>query len=205
MRTVCFLYPRVSKNVRNLCKCLNHVCVSPGRLDLEVVKDLGVEKWEDNHLLQSWDVTRKSSNAIKPHLRRKGKEGKREGWRWEIMRCQKKKGSGWGGERRWWNKERTKVAAGCSVSLSECTTRLNSPTDRWPWDQCLPDLLLRSSCLCESPEDRLYAGRTDDTWQEEPTQTQSTKLGTMTDNTNSDNVMNYASDSCAKDWNRLKK
>lgn len=53
--------------------------MSPGRLDLEVVKDFGVEKWEDNHLLQSGDVTRQTADAAKAHLGREGRDGGERG------------------------------------------------------------------------------------------------------------------------------
>lgn len=56
--------------------CVLAMCVSPGRLDLEVVKHLRVEEREDDHLLQSCDVTRQTSDAVKPHLRKV--DGKRK-------------------------------------------------------------------------------------------------------------------------------
>lgn len=56
------------------------LCVSPGRLDFEVVKHLRVEEREDDHLLQSCDVTRQTSDAVKPHLRKRtGREKRHEG------------------------------------------------------------------------------------------------------------------------------
>lgn len=61
------------------------MCVSPGRLDLEVVKHLRVEEREDDHLLQSCDVTRQTSDAAKPHLRKA--DGKRKMTPREAGKC----------------------------------------------------------------------------------------------------------------------
>lgn len=67
--------------------CVLATCVSPGRLDLEVVKHLRVEEREDDHLLQSCDVIRQTSDAAKAHLReadrkrrktRRGKERQKD-------------------------------------------------------------------------------------------------------------------------------
>lgn len=41
---------------------------SPGRLNLELLKDFRIEEWEHHHLFQSVNVTTQSANLVKFHL-----------------------------------------------------------------------------------------------------------------------------------------
>lgn len=151
--------PGVCK-IKNLCNkytCVYiYVIYKPGRLDLEVVEDFGVEKREDDHLLQSWDVTPQTSDAVKAHLRRRGEEG-------------------------WWRRG----AESRNHFHSSTHGRHNSPIGRWPSDRCPPVRLLRSSSLCESPEDL----RVDDSWQTN-TNTRRSKTSTETFNQHRRSLMN---------------
>lgn len=46
----------------------NYFVFSPGRLNLELLKDFRIEEWEHHHLFQSVNVTTQSANLVKFHL-----------------------------------------------------------------------------------------------------------------------------------------
>lgn len=47
---------------------LNYFEFSPGRLNLELLKDFRIQEREDHHLFQSVNVTAQTANVVKLHL-----------------------------------------------------------------------------------------------------------------------------------------
>lgn len=46
----------------------NYVVFSPGRLNLELLKDFRIQEWEDHHFFQSMNVSPQAANLVKFHL-----------------------------------------------------------------------------------------------------------------------------------------
>lgn len=69
MRCVAAQKNKVSKFERKACNKARCPIISPGRLNPELLKDLRVKQWENNHFLECMNVTIKSTHAVKSHLR----------------------------------------------------------------------------------------------------------------------------------------